>query len=95
MFRAGSPKSSSAAISPGASRHADRRQIGACAQREWTVVGIFDAGGSGFDSEIWGDVDQLMQSFAAPLLVDGGAAGGRGTLRSFQGGHRHRSPACQ
>ncbi|MBP0628876.1 ABC transporter permease [Cupriavidus sp. AcVe19-1a] len=33
------------------------------AQREWTVVGHFDAGGSGFDSEIWGDVDQLMQSF--------------------------------
>lgn len=31
-----------------------------------TVVLIslkFDAGGSGFDSEIWGDVDQLMQSF--------------------------------
>ena len=24
---------------------------------------LFDAGGSGFDSEIWGDVDQLMQSF--------------------------------
>ena len=33
------------------------------AQREWTVVGIFDAAGSGFDSEVWGDVDQLMQSF--------------------------------
>ena len=33
------------------------------AQREWTVVGRFDAGGSGFDSEIWGDVDQLMQAF--------------------------------
>ncbi|MBY4947273.1 ABC transporter permease [Cupriavidus respiraculi] len=33
------------------------------AQREWTVVGHFDAGGSGFDSEIWGDVDQLMQAF--------------------------------
>ncbi|WP_454763862.1 ABC transporter permease [Cupriavidus campinensis] len=33
------------------------------AQRDWTVVGHFDAGGSGFDSEIWGDVDQLMQSF--------------------------------
>jgi ABC-type antimicrobial peptide transport system permease subunit len=31
--------------------------------REWTVVGHFDAGGSGFDSEIWGDADQLMQSF--------------------------------
>jgi putative ABC transport system permease protein len=33
------------------------------AGREWTVVGIFDAGGSGFDSEVWGDVDQMMQSF--------------------------------
>lgn len=33
------------------------------AQREWTVVGHFDAGGSGFDSEVWGDVDQLMQAF--------------------------------
>jgi ABC-type antimicrobial peptide transport system permease subunit len=33
------------------------------AQRDWTVVGRFDAGSSGFDSEIWGDVDQLMQSF--------------------------------
>ncbi|MDR5753127.1 MULTISPECIES: ABC transporter permease [unclassified Caballeronia] len=33
------------------------------AQRDWTIVGRFDAGGSGFDSEIWGDVDQLMQSF--------------------------------
>ena len=32
-------------------------------QREWTVVGQFDAGNSGFDSEIWGDADQLMQAF--------------------------------
>jgi putative ABC transport system permease protein len=31
--------------------------------RDWTVVGLFDAGKSGFDSEIWGDVDQLMQAF--------------------------------
>lgn len=31
--------------------------------REWTVVGIFDAGDTGFSSEIWGDVDQLMQAF--------------------------------
>jgi ABC-type antimicrobial peptide transport system permease subunit len=30
---------------------------------EWTVVGIFDAGKTGFSSEIWGDVDQLMQAF--------------------------------
>ncbi len=33
------------------------------AQREWTVVGVFDGGGSGFDSEVWGDVEQLMQGF--------------------------------
>jgi putative ABC transport system permease protein len=32
-------------------------------QREWTVVGVFDANKSGFDSEVWGDVDQLMQAF--------------------------------
>ncbi len=37
------------------------------AQREWTVVGIVDGGGSGFDSEVWGDVDQLMQAFRRPV----------------------------
>lgn len=31
--------------------------------REWVVVGVFDAGKSGFDSEVWGDVEQLMQTF--------------------------------
>jgi len=29
----------------------------------WTVVGIFDAGGSSHDSEIWGDVNQLAADF--------------------------------
>ncbi len=29
----------------------------------WTVVGIFDTGGSGFDSEAWGDIDQIMDAF--------------------------------
>lgn len=33
------------------------------AGRAWTVVGVFDAGRTGFDSEIWGDVDQMMQAF--------------------------------
>ncbi len=37
------------------------------AMREWTVVGVFDAGRSGFDSEIWGDADQLMQAFRRPV----------------------------
>ncbi|PKN09230.1 MAG: multidrug ABC transporter permease [Deltaproteobacteria bacterium HGW-Deltaproteobacteria-8] len=31
--------------------------------RQWTVVGIFDAGATGFNSEIWGDVDQFMNAF--------------------------------
>lgn len=35
--------------------------------RAWTVVGIFDAGNTGFASEIWGDVDQVMQAFRRPV----------------------------
>jgi putative ABC transport system permease protein len=37
------------------------------AMRDWTVVGVFDAGNTGFSSEIWGDVDQLMQAFRRPV----------------------------
>ena len=33
------------------------------AKNDWKVVGIFDAGNTGFSSEIWGDADQLMQAF--------------------------------
>lgn len=29
----------------------------------WTVVGIFDADGSGFDSEAWGDLNQIADAF--------------------------------
>jgi len=36
--------------------------------RDWTVVGLFEAGGSGFESEIWGDVDQLMQAYGRPVF---------------------------
>lgn len=53
-----------------AGRSIGRRFVGAgigeqlrFGMRDWTVVGHFDAGGSGFDSEIWGDADQLMQAF--------------------------------
>ncbi len=31
--------------------------------RDWVVVGVFDAGNTGFSSEIWGDREQLMQAF--------------------------------
>jgi ABC-type antimicrobial peptide transport system permease subunit len=33
------------------------------AGRDWTVVGHFDGGKSGYDSEVWGDVEQMMQAF--------------------------------
>jgi ABC-type antimicrobial peptide transport system permease subunit len=33
------------------------------AQRDWLVVGVFDSGKTGFDSELWGDADQLMAAF--------------------------------
>lgn len=63
MFKPGSSE-----IVVGRNVHADfdGTQIGQSirfAQREWTIVGVFDAGGSAFDSEIWGDVTQLMQAF--------------------------------
>jgi putative ABC transport system permease protein len=34
---------------------------------QWEIVGVFDTDGSGFDSEIWGDVDQLGQAFERPV----------------------------
>ena len=40
------------------------------ALRDWRVVGILDAGSTGFSSEIWGDADQLMQSLVVPRLVE-------------------------
>src|ERR1700757_3378610 len=30
---------------------------------QWKVVGIFDAGGSAYESEIWGDVNQMNSDF--------------------------------
>lgn len=35
--------------------------------RSWTVVGILDAGGAAFDSEVWMDVDILMTAFRRPV----------------------------
>lgn len=63
MFR---PGSSELVVGRSINREFDGAQIGQTirfAQREWTIVGVFDAGNSAFDSEIWGDVEQLMQAF--------------------------------
>jgi ABC-type lipoprotein release transport system permease subunit len=32
-------------------------------RRDWTIVGVFDANGSGFESEMWGDVDVIGPAF--------------------------------
>ena len=35
--------------------------------RSWRIVGIFDAGSTGYSSEIWGDVFQMMSAFRRPV----------------------------
>jgi ABC-type lipoprotein release transport system permease subunit len=56
------------------------------AQRQWLVVGRFDAQRTAFDSEIWGDCDQLLQAFRrtvySSLLVRLSAPGRFGALRA-------------
>ena len=34
--------------------------------QRWNVVGVFDAGGSAFDSEVWCDVHLLNGAFKRP-----------------------------
>ncbi len=35
---------------------------------DWTIVGVMTSDGSGYDSEIWGDVDQLGAAFNRPVF---------------------------
>ncbi|HBZ02065.1 MAG TPA: multidrug ABC transporter permease [candidate division Zixibacteria bacterium] len=35
---------------------------------DWTIVGVFEADGASFESEIWGDVNQLMPAFGRPVF---------------------------
>jgi len=44
-------------------RGAGRDETVRFASRDWTVVGVFDAGRTGFDSEMWGDAEQMLQAF--------------------------------
>ena len=63
MFRAGS---SEIIVGRSVARGFAGVEIGqqlSFAGRQWTVVGVFDAGKTAFDSEIWGDVEQMMQAF--------------------------------
>ncbi|OGC89679.1 MAG: multidrug ABC transporter permease [candidate division Zixibacteria bacterium RBG_16_53_22] len=35
---------------------------------DWKVVGIFETGGSSFESEIWGDVEQFLPALGRPVF---------------------------
>jgi ABC-type lipoprotein release transport system permease subunit len=35
---------------------------------QWLIVGIFEAGGSAFESEVWSDVEQLMPAVGRPVF---------------------------
>ncbi len=37
---------------------------------DWNVVGVFDAGKTAFNSEVWGDVDQLLSAFRRTAYSD-------------------------
>jgi len=63
MFR---PGSTEIVVGTSVARQFVGVQIGrtlSFAQRQWLVVGIFDAGNTAYDSEIWGDAEQMMQAF--------------------------------
>ena len=63
MFR---PGSSELVVGRNINREFNGAELGQSlrfAQRDWTIVGVFDGGGSAFDSEVWGDAEQLMQAF--------------------------------
>lgn len=43
--------------------HANVRDTLEFGKGAWTIVGVFDAGGSAYESEIWGDVNQMASDF--------------------------------
>ncbi len=63
MFRLGT---SEIVVGSGVAKGHNTTRIGSTLHfglRDWTVVGVFAGGNSGFDSEIWGDSEQMMQAF--------------------------------
>jgi putative ABC transport system permease protein len=50
----------------------------------WTVVGVFDAGGSSFDSEIWCDASVLNQVFKRPENIFQSVTTRLASVESFQ-----------
>ena len=63
MFRPGTSEIIAGSSIAGGFQRAGLGESLRFAQRDWTVVGVFDAGHTGFDSEVWGDAEQMMQAF--------------------------------
>jgi len=63
MFRPGTAEVVTGRAISGGFRGAGVGETLRFASRDWTVVGVFDAGRTAFDSEIWGDAEQLLQAF--------------------------------
>jgi ABC-type antimicrobial peptide transport system permease subunit len=63
MFRPGTAEVIAGRAIAGGFRGAGIGESLRFASRDWTVVGVFDAGRTGFDSEIWGDAEQMLQAF--------------------------------
>ncbi len=59
------------------------------ANEDWAIVGVMNAGGSAFDSEIWGDVDLLMQvfdrSFFNSVIIRAESVAGVGEPALYEG----------
>lgn len=66
------------------------------ANEQWEITGVMDAGGAAFDSEIWGDVNLLLQVFdrsfynSVLMRVDASATVGDGGLWEGVGSARTR-----
>jgi len=63
MFRPGTSEIVTGSAIAGGFRGAALGEMLHFAQRDWIVVGVFDGGRTGFDSEIWGDAEQMLQAF--------------------------------
>jgi putative ABC transport system permease protein len=56
-------------VSKSVSRRFARTNVGdavSFGKSPWTVVGIFDASGTAYESEIWGDINQMKSDFDRP-----------------------------
>jgi ABC-type antimicrobial peptide transport system permease subunit len=63
MFRPGTAEVVTGRAIAGGFRGAGVGETLRFGSRDWTVVGVFDAGRTSFDSEIWGDAEQMLQAF--------------------------------